>query len=300
MPYNFRNTSKVYLVYASGASKLQLDVYRDLEFSQTFEEGTVPKKTLHTQTNLFAGATIVRANAANFSFTLPFLTVNDFNVFLNLGRDYSNNSLASFDLYIENLSEVIKIENCVIGLMDFNLQRDALLTVRIEGTGSKLSRFGATGVTIPGSPISRGVREFVIPKRFNCVLGGSTMSFVSAISLTLKNEINWVPNTTVNAAMAVTSAANTIYPAQYVLASRDLTGAIEQYVTETTTSYQTWSLNSSLTIAVSMERNPNILSAVMPSVAYTNRLQASDAYKQVYDFKMLTNPTALSSVLTFN
>ena len=67
--YNFKRDAKVYIEFDS--LLYPIDVYPDLSFSQTYNENSYKKKTLHSPLNLNEGATIVEANPANFSFTTP-------------------------------------------------------------------------------------------------------------------------------------------------------------------------------------------------------------------------------------
>ena len=53
------------------------------------------------------------------------------------------------------------------------------------------------------------------------------------VAVELQNDIEWNPYTTVHQALQVTSATNAMYPTDFMLKSRVLSGSIQRYVTET-------------------------------------------------------------------
>ena len=72
--YNFKQEAQVYVV--NGTNRHRIDV-TDVSFSQTFSEESYAVNTIHAPNDLFEGSIINKANAANFSFSLPVLQEAD-------------------------------------------------------------------------------------------------------------------------------------------------------------------------------------------------------------------------------
>lgn len=298
--YNFKRNTDFYLVY--GGNKYTLDVYPDVIFSQTFSEESVVKKTLHDQNNNFDGAVIVKAAPANFNFTIPLLEEEDFQVVFNLLVDYNGYTINTFDLYAESDHGVYKLDTCVFESGLFTIEKNEVLGLALSGTAKQLSRVGIKGVySIPGTPVSRSsTRTFIVPTKNKVTIGAVVLDFVRDIKLEIQNKISWTQNDTLHASLAVTSASNTIYPSSFTLEGRILSGSITQYVTsDSYTNQQTWSTGSAITIQ-SGDKSPYAIDVNIPSAVYTNRTEPGDLITQSYDFRMLSNPTALSSVITYN
>lgn len=298
--YNFKRNTDFYLVY--GGNKYTLDVYPDVIFSQTFSEESIVKKTLHAQNDNFDGAVIVKAAPANFNFTIPLLEEEDFQTVFNLLVDYNGYTINTFDLYAESDHGVYKLDTCVFESGLFIIEKNEVLGLALSGTAKQLSRVGIKGVySIPGTPISRSsTRTYIVPTRNKVTIGGVELDSVREIKLELQNKIVWTQNDTLQASLTVTSASNTIYPASFTLEGRILSGSITQYVTsDSYTNQQTWSTGSPITIQ-SGDKSPYAIDVNIPSAVYTNRTEPGDLITQSYDFRMLSNPTALSSVITYN
>ena len=300
--YNFKQNTKFYLVYAG--LKYTLDVYKDASFSQTFTEESINKRTIHDQSLLFDGAVITKAAPANFSFTIPLLDEDDLKIVFNLLTGYdSSYNINYFDLYAQTDKDVYKLEKCVIESGQFNIKMQSPMSLAISGSASKLSRVGTSGsYTIPGTAQTRSVDRTYIPLRYlKVTIGGATLDYITAVSLSLQNKVTWRPPETLQASLAVTNAANTIYPLNFDLDNRIFTGAIEQYVTDDSyTNVQTWSIGSAITIQAGSRPSYYTLDVNIPSAVYTNRVEAGDLFTQTFDFRMLSNPTALSSVIVYN
>ena len=300
MIYNFKRNTRFYLVY--GGNRYTLDVQPDVVFSQTFTEESTAKKTLHSQNDNFEGAVITKAAPANFSFTMPMLDEDDLKVVFNLLVDYSGYSIAGFDLYADSDHGVYKLDTCVFESGKFNIVKNEILSLALTGTAKQLSRVGTHGAyTVPGTPVSRSVtRTFVPVTRTKVTIAGSTLEYISAITIELQNKVVWTQNDTLQASLTVTGASNTIYPASYTLEGRILSGSITQYVTsDDYSAQQTWAIGTALTIQAGYKPTYT-LDVNIPSAVYTNRTEPGDLLTQTYDFRMLTNPTALSSVLVYN
>lgn len=299
--YNFKRSTAFYLVY--GGNRYTLDVYPNVTFSQTFSEESVPKKTLHSNNDNFDGASITKALPANFSFTIPLLDEEDFQIVFDLLVNYnSSNNIDSFDLYADSNNSIYKLETCVFEAGKFTIEKTEVLSLALSGTGKKLSRVGAHGVySIPGTPVSRSAsRTYIIPTKLKVTIGGTTLDYVTATSIEIQNKIQWTPCETLHASLAVTDASNTIYPTSYTLTGRIFSGSITQNVTDDAyANQQSWSTGSALTIQVG-SKIPYTIDVSIPSAVYTNRVEPNDLITQVYDFRMLSNPSALSSVIVYN
>ena len=300
--YNFKQNTKFYLVYAD--LQYTLDVYKDASFSQTFTEESINKRTIHNQSLLFDGAVITKAAAANFSFTIPLLDEDDLKIVFNLLTGYdSSYNINYFDLYAQTDKDVYKLEKCVIESGQFNIKMQSPISLAISGSASKLSRIGTSGFyTIPGTVQTRSIARTYIPLKYlKVTIGGNELDYITAVSLSLQNKITWRPPETLQASLAVTSAANTIYPLNFDLDNRIFTGAIEQYVTDASnTNLQTWAIGSAITIQAGAKPTYYTLDVNIPSAVYTNRVESGDLFTQTFDFRMLSNPTALSSVIVYN
>lgn len=298
--FNFKRGTTFYLVY--GGLKYTLDVFPDVTFSQTFSEESVTKRTLHALNDVFDGASITRATPANFSLTVPLLDEEDFQIVFDLLIDYTGNTIKSFDLYADSNHGIYKLDTCVFETGAFTIEKNEVLALALTGTAKQLTRVGTHGVyTIPGSQQTRAAkRTYIIPHRLKVTVGGSTLDYVRGVTLELQNKIVWTQNDTLQASLSVTNASNTIYPSAFTLEGRILSGSISQNVTDDAyTSVQSWSTGSALTIQVG-DRYPYTIDVNIPSAVYTNRAELGDLLTQTYDFRMLTNPTALSSVITYN
>lgn len=296
--YNFKRETKVYVV--RGGNRYTLDVYPDLNYSQTFNETSVPVKTLHSQYNMFENAVINRANPANFNFTVPILYEGDLNILFNLLLDYDTSSteatLKTADLYFETNSEVYKIEKCVMESGVFRLLNTEVMTLSLSGTGRKLSKHAGL---IPGSPVARSAtRSFGRVTKAQIAINGYEEKYIAGFSVEVQNNVNWLDFATIHNSQSVTSASSTMWPEAFVVGSRALTGNIQQYVTDETNSrVNTWQTNCTIEIRVGEVEKNYLLGIIIPSAVFTNRLGVEDLYVQSYDFRMTSNPSQLSTVV---
>ena len=298
MIYNFKKETKVYVVVAG--LRYTLDVYPDLTFSQTFNETSVPVKTLHSQYDMFENAVITKANPANFTFTVPMLYEADLNIVYNLLLDYDTGqpeaTLKTADLYFETNSEVYKIEKCAFESGTFQIQKDAAMTLNLSGSGKKLSKF--TGA-IPGTLQARSAtRSFGRVTAMEILIKGSVQPYISAVTVEVKNNVTWVDFATLQNSQSVKDASGTMYPEAFVVGSRVLSGTIQQYVTdETRTNVNGWSTSAPISISAGELGKASLFKVTIPAAVYTNRLEVQDLYTQSYDFRMVSNPATLSSVI---
>jgi hypothetical protein len=295
--YNFKRESKLYIVRNN--LRYRLDVYPDVSFSQTFSETTVPVKTLHSQFNMFENAVITKANPANFNISIPVLKEADLDIVFQLLLDYDTTSteatVKSADMYIESASEIYKLEKMVIETGTFQIVKDRLISLNIAGTARKLSK----ETVIPGVLQTRAAKStFTAPYVLEVVLGGSTLSRVSSVSLEVRNNIQWVDYGTLHESLGVADASGSIFPGSFVVSSRAVTGNVIQYITdETNSKVNTWEIGTSLRIRTGKTNTDWLLDFQIPSVVFTNRLDVQDIYVQAYDFRMTHNPANLSDII---
>ena len=291
MPYNFKQNLDLFLVY--NGLRYSLDIYPDINFSQTFSEESNPVKTLHSQANNFDRATIVKANAASFSFTMPLILENDLRIVFDLLTGYSATyGINFFDLYARTETDTYKLEKCVIEEGQFNMSIASVLTLAVNGSASKLYRIGDNAYAIPGTlQIRTGSTPNSI-KSFKVTVNGSTLDSVSQVTLSLQNNISWIKNDTVQASLNVTDSSNTIYPTSFVLEGRTLSGSIQQFMQDS--AVQTW---GTVPITIKADRTLNVS---ISNAIFTNRLEVGEVLTKSYDFRMTDNPASLSSVLIYN
>jgi hypothetical protein len=301
--YSFKKNCKVYLV--TGNTRFKIEVYPDLNFSQTFNETAIKVKTLHDQNAMFEDATITTANPADFNFTVLMVKGNDFNIIgdwlTTIVGTGSDEALTTYDIYVDNSVDVFKLEKGVATRGTFLIQRDALVTVSIEGQASRLTRFGASGVTIPGVLQARDAALTpIIVRALDVLLNSVTQAHIAGISLEISNEIEWIQYDTLHKSLYVTSASDTQYPEAFVVVKKVLSGTIQQYVTDINNgNLQTWSTNSTLRIRVG-DGAAYYLDADLPKVVYTNQVQVEDLFVQSYNFRLTSSPADIATVLKYN
>ena len=300
--YNFLKEAKLYIVY--GGNQYNIDA-STISFSQTFTEDSYPVKTLHTQSNMFEGSVINRANAANFSFSFPMLRESDFSVMFDLLVDYdsSGSNIQAFDAYISTEQDVFRLQNCVMTNGSFLIEKLRPLSLTVSGEASKLSKVGEkSSYTIPGIVQTRSAtRTYNQLLDLDITLDGSNLDHITQVAVELQNEVNWTPFATVNDAVNVTSASNSMFPSSYTLEKRILAGSIQQYVTdESGSNLLTWDTNVSLRIKAGQTAGSFYgIDLNMPSCSFTNRMAPSGVFVQNYDWRMLSNPTDLGSIFTY-
>lgn len=295
--FNFKKETKLYVV--QNGLRYPLDIYPDISFSQTFNETSVPVKTLHSQYNMFESAVITKANPANFTFTIPLLYESDLDVVLELLVDYDPTNVEAVvgtaDIYVETNSEVYKLEKAVMESGVFQIAKDSVLLLNVSGTASKLSKFTDA---IPGTLQTRTTRTYGMVGALEIVLGGVTKANIAGVTIELKNDVQWIDFATLHNSLAITDASGTMFPGAFVVQSRTLSGNIQQYVTDDNgSSVNSWEIGKALSVRVGNSSSDWLLRFEMPSIVYTNRLDVQELYLQSFDFRMDTNPSDLSQVI---
>jgi len=298
--FNFKQEAEVYLY--DGSTYHRIDVTSDLSFSQTFTDKTYPQKTLHEQHKMHEASNIKKANPANFEMTVPMITQDTLDIVFNLLVDYKTGTytLNTFDLYIKLPNDVYKLEKCVITNGTFIIEKLENLKLTLSGEASKLTR----GATLPSTP-ARGTRDYQLTKELVVSVDGINLSSgLYKCSIELQNEIQWTPYETVNNALSVTNAATSMYPSQFTLEKRILSGSIGQYVTNAFNSnVQTWKQNVPIVITAGNGLSGSSFRGFkfnLTDCTFTNRNSVADVFTQAYDWKMNDNPTDLGSKITLN
>lgn len=288
--HNFKKNAKLYIV--ENGNKHLLEVYSDISASQTFDELSNARKTLHAPLDLNSGASITRANPANFSFTAPLLILNKGTaspILLTLANEYSTGNLNNFDLYFELENVTYKIERSVIDSVTFNIEREAIMTLSISGTGSRFSTYStpATPQVIPGTLVTYATKDYVVIRRTSIVLGGQQLDSIAALNLEMNNEVSWPSYNTLHSSLA----NNIAYPSTYVLSGRSTTGSITEFITSENVGYlYDTSTTASLVILIySDSDNYPIISVNLPSTVFTRRVSFDDLINRVYDFRLDSN-----------
>jgi hypothetical protein len=282
--YNFKRTLKLYIV-RSGI-RHSIEIYPDIAFSQTYSEEAYGVRTLHNLGHLHEAATITRARPANFSFTYPLRDQTTKPILLSLGGDFTDGTCVTFDIYFELDGVTYKITNATISSLVFNIERTSLLTISVEGQGSRLSTH--TGA-VPGTPASIDPDEYVKIDRLNIDLDATTLTSITSMNIELVNGVEWNENATLQDTLAGTM----IYPTYCYSTSRRISGSVTQYITddnetEIPDSYQT---NASLDIDIygGGQLITPILGFSLPSVVFTARENLNELLTKTYDFRLVDN-----------
>ena len=277
-----------------------LDVSEDVSFSQTFTDQTYAQRTLHESNKLFEQSNIKKANPANFQFTIPALVEDDLQIVVDLLLDYdgSGNNLNTFDLYVKLPNDVYRLQDCVITNGTFIIEKLENLRLNIQGEAVKLTR----GDVFPGNVADRSAtRTFQRVDYLSVSADGTSLSEgVYQVSVELQNEIKWTPYETLNDALSVTNASTSMYPSNFTLEKRILSGSIGQYVQSNFNSdVQTWENEANIVIKAGQSATVGF-QFDLSDCTFTNRNMVEEVFTQVYDWKMNDNPADLGTKIKFN
>ena len=297
--YNFLRESSVHLVY--GGSRYNLKTTPAVSFSQTFAEDAYQVKTLHDQTKMSQGTSITKANPADFSFAVHLTTEKDESIVLDLLVDYDStgSNIKSFDLYIVTGESTFKLNECVISDGQFNLNKGSPLILTVSGQAQKLERVGDETYSLPGSLQSASSTRTPTLSLIDVEVSGSDVSNLVSAVLTIQNEISWTPYETLQNSLSVTSASNAMYPSGYTLERRVISGNIVQYLTSNNSStVQTFNTNTGVRIKT-LVNGSTFFDANLTSCRFTNRTSVAEAFTQTFDYRLLTNPADLSTLISY-
>ena len=299
--FNFLRESELHIVL--GSNRYNVKITPTLTFTQTFAEEAYQVKTLHDQTKMFSGTSVTKANPANFSFETHLTTEKDENIVLDLLTDYDTSSgeqlLKSFDMYIVSNTQTLKIEGCVITQGEIRFARDSHLILAVSGSGKKLERVGDENYSLPGSLQSASATRTPTTPVLDVEVGGSDVSNLAAATLSVQNNINWTPYETLQNSLSVTSASNAMYPSSYSLADRVVSGNITQFFSSANESeFQTFNTNTSVRIKT-IVNGSTFFDANLSGCMFTKRTGQGEVFTQTYDYRLVTSPTDLGTIITY-
>ena len=300
MSYSFLRESKLYIVH--GGNKYRIYTSTSIAFNQTFAEDSYSVKTLHDQSKMFEGVSITKAQPASFNFDGPLTIEKDESIVIDLLGDVTDGQLKSFDIYVQTNSSTFKLENAIISSANFDFGYENQFTAQLEGQGTKLSRVGDESYSIPGSAQSESSTR--TPVQVYPVITADSLDMNNIISATLQlqNNINWTPFTNLHNSLSVTSSSNAMFPSDYTLGTRIISGEIRQYQTDNNnTQFDDFSTNTNLTIkAIKVGEASNatpFFQIQLNPIKYTARLDPAEVYTQSYDYRSLDN-TAVGTRIT--
>lgn len=296
--FNFKRNTKVYLVEVNNPVdmyKHAIEVYGDLSASQTFNEQSYKIRTLHRPTHVHDGATISKANAANFSFTSPLFDYNTITnpILLKLATSLdTQGNVTAFDLYLDTDTEIIRIENCVIESLVFNLERNAIMTISISGTAGKISR---GHLTVPGTPVS-DVQNYTVIRKMSVTIDGIELTPIAAINVEFSNSMSWInPGT-----LQQTFSGAIAFPERPYLTDRTVSGSFSQFLTSDNAGIlldQSIGKTINVEIYSALDQVTPLLEFSLPSAVYTRRLDLGrDVITRVYDYRLIGNDTTVKPI----
>jgi len=296
MSFNFKKETKVYLVYSG--NRYELDIQDDLSFGQTFTEESTSVKTLHSQ-NFFERSTIVKANPANFAFTMPLLQENDLKVVFDRLLDYQ-----TFDLYIQSNESTFYLEKCVLTNGTFVIERSTHLRLTLSGEAKKLSRIGDNSYSVPGTEVVRSsTRRYLMCSEISVSLDSVNITpGVYSISVELQNQVDWNGYTTVHAGLSVSDRSNAMYPENFTLDKRAFAGSIGRYLQNgAENTFLNFDKNVTLRILAGERISNNLFGfdLNMNACSLTTRVTADQVFTQNLDWRLTSN-TTLSNILLYN
>jgi len=299
--YNLLRESSVHIVH--NGSRYLLKTTPEVSFSQTFAEDAYEVKTLHDQTKMFQGTSVTKANPANFSFAVHLTQEKDESIVKSLLTDYDTSNgeqlLKSFDLYIVTGESTLKLEGCVITQGEFNLAKGSPLILTVSGQAKQLSRVGDASYSLPGSLVGASSTRTPTLSLLDVEVDSTDVPNLATATLQVQNNINWTPFETLQNSLSVTSASNAMYPTTYTLGDRVVSGNITQYLTSNNSStFQ--SFDTSANVAVkTIVNGSTFLNANLTGCMFTKRSDVAEAYTQTFDFRLVTSPANLGTIITY-
>ena len=299
--FNFLRESELHIHF--GSNRYNVKITPDLTLTQTFAEDAYSVKTLHDQTKMFRGTSITKANPADFSFSTHLTTEKDEQIILELLTDIVTTSgdqqLKSFDIYVVSTNGTLKIEGCVITQGEFQFAKGSHLILNVSGQGKKLSRVGDENYSLPGNLQSASATRTPTKPLLDVLVNNSTVSNLVTTTLQIQNNIEWTPYETLQNSLSVTNATNAMYPSDYSLTDRNVSGNITQFHSDANASeYQTF--NTSTSVQVRTKVNGSIFfNANLADCMYTKRSDIAEVFTQTYDFRLVGTPTDLGNQITY-
>ena len=299
--YNFRRESSVFIVH--GGSRYAINTTPEVSISQTFAEDSRTVKTLHDQTKMFDGTTITTANPASFSFGVYLTEEKDETIVKSLLTEYDTSSgeqlIKTFDLYIVSTESTFKIENCHIQNGDFQFDIQGPLLLNVSGQGEKLTRAGDSTFTVPGTVVSSSATYTPTTPVLDVEIGGTDVPNLVNATLQVQNNTNFKGYTTLQNSLSVTNNTNAMYPSGFFLENRVVAGNITQFLTSgNSSSFFDFSTNSNITIKTLLNGG-TFFQAALTGCMFTKRIQVGEAFQDVIDFRLVSSPANLNSIITY-
>ncbi len=301
MSYSFLRESKLYIVY--GGNKYRIHTSTAISFSQTFAQDSYSVKTLHNQSKMFEGATITKANPADFSFNVPLTVEKDESPVVDLLSELNSGQLTSFDMYVETGSAVFKLTNAVITSGSFDINPRNQFTLQLQGEGTKLERVGDESYSIPGNLANESATRTPLLVYPVVSIDSLDMNNIISTTLTIENEVDWTAYSTLQKSLNVTNASNIMRPSNYTVNNRTISGAVRQYQTDNNiTQFDDFSTTSNITIkAIRVGDAANatpFLQLNLNPATFTARMETGETFAQSYDFRNLDNSTTVPNIIT--
>lgn len=274
--------------------------------SQTFSEDAYEVKTLHNQSKMFQGAVVTKANPADFTFEVHLTTEKDESIVLDLLTDYDTSQtdkvLKTFDMYLVSSKTTFKMEGCIMTEGNFELGLGSVVKLAVSGQGQKLSRVGDQNFSLPGSLVASSSTRTPHLAILDVELDGTDIANLVSSTLSVQNNIEWTPYEDVHSSLNVTDASNAMYPKKHTISNRVVSGNITQYLTDNSqTVAELLSFDTDAAIRVKSLKNDGstLLDANLDSCTFTNRLDTGDALTASYDFRLVSNPSDLGTIITY-
>ncbi len=319
--YNFKKEAQVWFEALTDAGSVlhpvKLDV-SNISFNQTFTDKTYSQKTIHNSDYFFDQSNITTANPASFEFKLNVIETSEFN---NLYKALLEAN--KFNLYIRTRTNghVYKLTTCIATSGKFLIEKLETLALTFSGEAAKLSvlkgnqaanantLLANNGIT-PNSTYQRVeslVLKFITP--------GTDTSFIDLTdgliktSVEIQNDVKWTPYTTLNDALNVTDETNSMYPSNFTVSKKIISGSISTYVNDSTSDddVQTWNQHNAqlrLTAGSYAGGYSPVLGFQfsLDNCTFTNRVNVDEVFTQNFDWKFNGDPTQtdLTQLIKFN
>mgnify|MGYP003315215529 FL=1 len=165
--------------------------------------------------------------------------------------------------------------------------------------GKKLSRVGDENFSLPGNLQSASSTRTPTKPLLEVLVSNSAVSNLVAATLLVQNNIQWTPYETLQNSLSVTNATNAMYPSDYSLTERNVSGNITQFHSDANASeYQTFNKSTSVKIRTKVDGS-TFFDANLADCMYTKRSNSAEVFTQTYDFRLVSTPTDLGNQITY-
>tara|TARA_Y100000592_G_scaffold34346_1_gene54626 strand:- start:5969 stop:6727 length:759 start_codon:yes stop_codon:yes gene_type:complete len=252
---------------------------------------------------MFDGTTITTANPASFSFGVYLTEEKDETIVKSLLTEYDTSSgeqlIKTFDLYIVSTESTFKIENCHLQNGDFQFDINGPLLLNVSGQGEKLTRAGDSTFTVPGTVVSSSATYTPTTPVLDVEIGGTDVPNLVNATLQVQNNTSFKGYTTLQNSLSVTNNTNAMYPSGFSLENRVVAGNITQFLTSgNSSSFFDFSTNSNITIKTLLNGG-TFFQAALTGCMFTKRIQVGEAFQDVIDFRLVSSPANLNSIITY-